>query len=1492
MSGLTGDRSVSDGTVPYSAGSVGGAEVHRQSGNGRPRGDGVTLCVWLRSQVVTRRGMWAMAGAVNSADAGLKSAVLEVQRVRQRDGVCRFDVVVDRARSDAVTALWTTVGRQRYKWVVRPYVQFWRRPHARGLAADRVVRPVAAVDGPAALGEAVVVSFATINVNSLRYKKAMVETYIRSRGLGIVALQETVRGVGSFQLRLAGYQCIERLAVQESGARGVALCVDRRWSVAEVGPVSCHFIFGRVTGLPGAGGRGLIVGCVYVPPGSRGTGVKRELHAAVCCIRRRFPSDSLLVMGDYNMSESGTVKWASRRYATGVSSGLALQRGSGNMRSRHVVHTTHTVVNGVSSKLRTVVAHRAIDHVLVSVDDAALVGGVVVDRRFVDSDHWAVVGRVHTLHLRGDGGGEPLAAIEPVMRFIQARPSRVPATVVTPSLAVRVRDDVRWSDPTLNPYAVLHDMGSDVASDDDVSAEHVAVLESERLLYAVSSAAAAVLQVSHGVGKSNGVYKPVVQQRGERLWHDRRCVRVAVASRAGAFLVWKRVSSGVSLASAQQGSGVRDARSNAGVSDVTTVTSSDGALSGAVVLNAAECTEAWERYREASRAVKSLTRRLSTESWVLWVTRGASRLASDPAGYWRWQKTLSGRGRRGPSGSAAMLDPEDSSVLITDTEQLGEAWARHFELGRAPIRTTEYWDSLRHESVDGSRDDGIPEVNTPLTWAEVQQSLMSLKSNKAPGPDGVPAWWLQLAVDPRSNPPTPVGAVPLTQMGKCLFTLLSFVWEHGVLPKEWNLATVVPILKKGDSLDMGNYRPISLMFVVLKVLCGVARSRFVPVVAPLVPKAQAGFRMGEECVAQAVVLHEFVRRRRATGEATIVTVFDVAKAFDTVPHGALLMKLARFGFSGRWLAFITALYECPVMSVRAGSIMSRVVDIVAGVRQGDLISPDLFNFFQFDLSAKLKELLVECSAPGLRGMDLCELFVADDLVTIACSIEDAQAQCRAVECWLEQYDMRANAKKGVLMVVASTEAVRLTAVAVLEAADIRMHGVAVPIGRQVTYLGLQFDDSWDLGEMGRARASKGQSMIDANASYFSCQSIPLFHRIHVLKTCVVSSMTYGCQVWGSVATASMCQTVVNRALRLCIGCASGSTTVSTAVLCRETGMQSMRALCDAGRVRLFTKAPTMQTLINTVIELPFGYGFNARCKAIVTRYGVPMSTVRRENDAQPHPCPKAAYRAVAEAVDGYLWEPGNHWCKSASAQRYKHHGYSEHALCLSSSPWPVVDGQAMALLVRARCGAIWTADRAVCAGLPWARVAVNADGECPFCRRHRQHDSPSDVVDAQGDDGDSSDDRVSAVSLGVVAGAGSEVGRDAPAPRETLCHLWTECSAWDSLREQYLGQMLAQMEVLAGVQQIPLTNEGKQIMLQGGSFEGMVLPDWDSTVEDSGSDSDGGSQAQGSRGSYVSIGQPRDCVQAARFLKAVMELRARRIKSWTQMAALAADGVH
>ena len=108
-------------------------------------------------------------------------------------------------------------------------------------------------------------------------------------------------------------------------------------------------------------------------------------------------------------------------------------------------------------------------------------------------------------------------------------------------------------------------------------------------------------------------------------------------------------------------------------------------------------------------------------------------------------------------------------------------------------------------------------------------------------------------------------------------------------------------------------------------------------------------------MAHVLALRETCMRRRSLSLPTFLCFIDLKRAFDSVPHSALFDKLDALGVRGRFLSTLKSLYSNSSAVVRSGNVVSAPFPTCTGVRQGDPLSPLLFDLFINDLCACVRQ---------------------------------------------------------------------------------------------------------------------------------------------------------------------------------------------------------------------------------------------------------------------------------------------------------------------------------------------------------------------------------------------------------------------------------------------------------------------------------------------------------------------------------------------------------
>ena len=214
------------------------------------------------------------------------------------------------------------------------------------------------------------------------------------------------------------------------------------------------------------------------------------------------------------------------------------------------------------------------------------------------------------------------------------------------------------------------------------------------------------------------------------------------------------------------------------------------------------------------------------------------------------------------------------------------------------------------------------------------------------------------------------------------------------MPTEWKYAKITPLYKKGMSTDVDNYRPISVLPVVSKVLERIVHHqlhRFLSEHKQLSP-FQCGFRRNHSTEFAAIAFSDYIRRGMDLGLLTGAVFIDLRKAFDCVDHEILISKLQSYGPKDIELDCFRNYLTDRKQLVSFGQEISDPCLITSGVPQGSILGPLLFVLFVNDLPIVLERFQIQMYAD-----DTVMHFTASNAQEISSTLT---SECAKVKDWL------------------------------------------------------------------------------------------------------------------------------------------------------------------------------------------------------------------------------------------------------------------------------------------------------------------------------------------------------------------------------------------------------------------------------------------------------------------------------------------------------------
>ncbi len=176
----------------------------------------------------------------------------------------------------------------------------------------------------------------------------------------------------------------------------------------------------------------------------------------------------------------------------------------------------------------------------------------------------------------------------------------------------------------------------------------------------------------------------------------------------------------------------------------------------------------------------------------------------------------------------------------------------------------------------------------------------------------------------------------------------------GVFPTPWKHALVIPVFKKGDVRDQANYRPISLLPIISKVLEKVFTNQLTQFLESnkLLSTFQHGFRPKLSAETALTYVTDKIYQNMDSKKVTVLTLCDLSKAFDSVSHQILLLKCSDLNIDNFWF---NNYLQNRTQSVRLNNILSNEMNITCGVSQGSILGPILFSIYVNDISKHLEQ---------------------------------------------------------------------------------------------------------------------------------------------------------------------------------------------------------------------------------------------------------------------------------------------------------------------------------------------------------------------------------------------------------------------------------------------------------------------------------------------------------------------------------------------------------
>jgi len=375
----------------------------------------------------------------------------------------------------------------------------------------------------------------------------------------------------------------------------------------------------------------------------------------------------------------------------------------------------------------------------------------------------------------------------------------------------------------------------------------------------------------------------------------------------------------------------------------------------------------------------------------------------------------------------------------------------------------------------------------PTDPDEIRRTILSLKPKNSSGHDSLSSKLLK-------------------QIAHSICTPISFIvnksLETGYVPKAWKLAKVIPIFKSKVKSIMSNYRPISLLPSLSKVLEKIVHHRLYKYcnMHDILYNNQYGFRPKHSTINAVTNFVAHILRSIEKNEYTVSVLLDLSKAFDTIDHDILLKKLEIYGVRGLALEWFRSYLKNRTQFVNYKTMNSTCLSMSCGVPQGSVLGPLLFIIYTNDL-------------PNALTNSKCILFADDTTVFKSSSnindlIDSVESDLLTLNDWFRANKLSLNITKTNFMIFSPKSVNKHPTI------------TTINLGNQVIlrvncakFLGIYIDDElqWDTHiDNLSCKLSSGAYAINSTKRILSLHNLK-----QIYYSLFNSHISYGTLLWGS-----------------------------------------------------------------------------------------------------------------------------------------------------------------------------------------------------------------------------------------------------------------------------------------------------------------------------------------------------------------------------------------
>ena len=374
---------------------------------------------------------------------------------------------------------------------------------------------------------------------------------------------------------------------------------------------------------------------------------------------------------------------------------------------------------------------------------------------------------------------------------------------------------------------------------------------------------------------------------------------------------------------------------------------------------------------------------------------------------------------------------------------------------------------------------------SPTTADEIIELTMKFKLSNSSGSDGISNTLLKQIVP---------------SIGEVIAHIFNLSLSSGIVPSQLKIANVTPIFKAGDKHDCSNYRPISILPTLAKLLEKVVYIRIFDFISKhdILTPQQFGFRPKRSTYMAINQLYSNIAEKLDTKQHTVGIFLDLSKAFDTINHSILLNKLYSYGIRGLANDWIRNYLSERSQRVNFNNTLSSPAEISCGVPQGSILGPLLFLLYINDLplSSKIPHFI-------LFADDTNILFSNPDPIILESLIN---TELKEISNWFKLNKLSLNIKKTNYMIFKNKHSNKPTI-----NIDIKIDNTPIQQVETTKFLGLLIDSnlSWTSHTQHVCKIVSKYNGIIRKVRPF----LPPYSLKTLYNSLILPYLSYGAMIW-------------------------------------------------------------------------------------------------------------------------------------------------------------------------------------------------------------------------------------------------------------------------------------------------------------------------------------------------------------------------------------------